>query len=64
MSCTKMFREHLGSPNFLVGFVFLVFLVFCFVYHRPVSCVPNVASVSGLSILFSLTFIHNKTKLK
>jgi hypothetical protein len=44
-----------------VLFVFLLCLVypmlsvsldcFCFVCLRPVSCVPNVASVSGLSIL-------------
>ena len=36
--------------------------VFYFVCLRPVSCVPNVASISGLSVLdcllrFSLTFI-------
>ena len=24
--------------------------VFCFVYLRPVSCVPNVVSISGLSV--------------
>ena len=54
-------------------FLFLFVFVLCRVYSmlpvsldclRPVSCVPNVASVSGLSILdldldfrFSLTFI-------
>jgi hypothetical protein len=32
-------------------------LCFCVVCHRPVFCVPNVASLSGLSIRFSLTFI-------
>ena len=35
--------------------------VFCFVCPRSVSCVPNVASFSGLSILdsrLSLTFIY------
>ena len=44
---------HFGK-NVLVGsalLIFLVFCVFCFVCLRPVSCVPNVASVSGLSIL-------------
>ena len=40
----------------LVRSVLLIVLVFyvvflCFVCRRPVSCVPNVASVSGLSIL-------------
>jgi hypothetical protein len=29
----------------------------CFACLRPVSCVPNVASFSGLSIQYSLTFI-------
>jgi len=43
------------EPWILVGSVLLIFLVFCVVYFcflclRPVSCVPNVASVSGLSI--------------
>ena len=47
----------------LVSLVFCV-VIFCFVCLRPVSCVPNVASLSGLSILdcligFSLTFISN-----
>jgi hypothetical protein len=36
-----------------MGSVFLVF----FVCLHPVSGVPNVASVSGLSFRFSLTFI-------
>ena len=45
-------------PRFLVGSVLLIFLMFCvflffFVCIRPLSCVPNVASVSGLSILDS-----------
>jgi hypothetical protein len=31
--------------------VFYLRSVLCFVCLRPVSCVPNVASVSGLSIL-------------
>ena len=39
----------------LVGLVLLIFLVLCcvfvFVCLRPVSCVPNVTSVSGFSIL-------------
>ena len=47
-------REHLGSfPIFgwlLTLSVFCVML-FVFVCFLPVSCVPNVASVSGLSIL-------------
>ena len=43
-------------PMVLVRSVLLIALVFyvvflCFVCRRPVSCVPNVASVSGLSIL-------------
>jgi hypothetical protein len=49
------FREHLGSfPVFggvrvshLCGFLCCIF---CFVCLRPVSCVTNVASVSGLFI--------------
>ena len=74
---TANLREHLGSPlpGFLVGFVLLISLVFsflCFVFVlfclRPVSCVPIVASFSGLSILdcpiiFSLTFIDVKVSL-
>jgi hypothetical protein len=45
-------REHLGSSRFLVGFVLLIFLVFCgFFCPRPVSGVFNVASVSVLTIL-------------
>ena len=31
-------------------FVFLFVLFFCFVCLRPVSCVPNIGSVSGLSV--------------
>jgi len=38
--------------SFLCGVVLL-----CFVCLRPVSSVPSVASVSGFSIRFSLTFI-------
>ena len=61
------FREHQGSPQILVGFVLLIFLVFyvvffCFVSIRPVSCVPNVASFSGLSILdclFGFSNVYN-----
>jgi hypothetical protein len=50
------FREHLGSPWFLVWTMLLIFLVICVVlcfFLRPVSCVPNVASVSrsGMSFL-------------
>jgi len=41
--------------------------VLCFVCRRPVSCVPNVVSVSRLSILdcplrFSLTFMFYSLK--
>jgi hypothetical protein len=51
--------EHLGSsPVVLVMSVLLICLVFCVVLCyfvlvclRPVSCVPDVASASGLSIL-------------
>jgi hypothetical protein len=48
-------REHLGSPPVFGGvrvvhrFSFLC-CVFCFVCLGPVSCIPNVASFSGLSI--------------
>jgi len=58
------FRDHLGSPRFFIGcvrvshlFSFLCCVVlccvfrFCFVCLRPVSCVPNVDSVTSLSIL-------------
>ena len=45
-------REHLHSPP-----EFALLLVFCavffrFIYLYPVSCVPNVASISGFSITF------------
>ena len=50
-------REHLDSPLIFAGvrfahlFNFLFCVVFlCFVCLRPVSCVHNAASVSGLSI--------------
>ena len=39
----------------LIFLVFCVVLCFC-VFWLPSSCVPNVASVSGLSLRFSLTF--------
>ena len=47
-------RGHLSSPTVFDGVRvthFLSFLccVFCFVSLRPMSCVPNVASISGLS---------------
>ena len=62
--------EHLGSSPVFGGihvvhsFSFLC-CVFSSVCLRPVSFVPNVASVSGLSIpdlpvRFSLTFIYKK----
>ena len=62
-----LFRKNLGSPYVFGGARVLIFLIFCvvlcFVCLRPVSCVPNVASFSVLSILdcplrFSLTFIY------
>jgi hypothetical protein len=46
-------------------FAVLLSCVYCFVCLRPVSCVPYVASFSGLSILdcpltfLSLSFIHD-----
>ena len=56
-------REHLGSPPVFGGvrvahrFSFLC-CVFCFVCLGPVSCVINVASVSGLFILdYSFGFL-------
>ena len=51
-------RGRLGSPPVICEvrvahlFSFLCY-VFCFVCLRPVFCVPNVASVSGLSFLDS-----------
>ena len=47
---------HIGSPPFVVRSVFVILLTscvmyLCFVCLRPVSCVSNVASVCGLSIL-------------
>ena len=47
---------HLGSPPVFGGvyvahiFSFL-YCVICFACLRPVSCVPNISSFSGLSIL-------------
>ena len=38
-------------------------LCFCVVCHRPVFCVHNVASLSGLSIRFSLSFISQMKNL-
>ena len=49
-------REHMGSPLVFGGvrvarcFSFLCY-VLCFVCLRPVSCLPNVANFSRLSIL-------------
>ena len=50
------FTGTLVQSCFFVGSVLLSFLVFCFLFFCfvclcPVSCVPSVASVSGLSIL-------------
>ena len=60
--------EHLGSPPFLGGSVyahrvsFLRCVVFLsFVCLRPVSCVHNVAGVSGLFILYCLTYTYSVT---
>ena len=74
-------RENMGSPRLLVGPVLLIILVLSVVGFflfflgrgggvgclRHVSCVPNVASVSRLSILdfpllFSLMFIYSQKK--
>jgi hypothetical protein len=42
----------------LIFLVFCVVFFFCFVYLRPVSFVPNVADISGLSIFNSIsTFV-------
>ena len=51
-SRTHEFIPVVGTVRF-AHYIILVFCVgfFCFVCLRPVSCVPNVASVSGLSIL-------------
>ena len=58
------YKQHLCSPRFFIGGVrvahLLVFCVLC--CFGPVSVVPNVASVPGLSVLdcpfrFSLRFI-------
>ena len=54
---------HLGSPPMfgwvrvahLLSFLCYVFC-FCFVCLRPVSCMSNVASVSGSPLRFFLTF--------
>ena len=48
---------HLDSPSIVdwvrVGHLFsLMSCIFSFVCLRPVSCMPNVASLSGLSILY------------
>ena len=51
---TTTLHQHPGSPCFYGGvsvahlFRFLC-CVFCFVCHPPVSCMPNIACVSGLS---------------
>jgi hypothetical protein len=56
-------REHLGLHPVFGGVVaahLFSFLCcgFCLVCLRPVSCTPNVASVSGLSILdYSFGFL-------
>ena len=54
-------HQHLTSLPSFGGSVLLIFF-FGFVCRRPVSCLPNVASGSGLSNLdlpfqFSLTFV-------
>ena len=48
------YLEHMSSHPVIgesVLIVFLVFCVVCFVCFRHVSCLPNVASVSGLTLL-------------
>jgi len=45
---------------YFVLFVFILCLVFCFVCLRFVSCVPNVASFSGLSIFDFLHIIYDR----
>ena len=60
-------QTHIEYMNNITGFMYCVF---CIVYLRPVFCVPNVASVSGLSILdfpfgFNpLTFIQHIVECK
>ena len=48
------------APGFIYGFlvlsVLLIYLVFCVVLFFCLSCIPYVASVSGLSILDCLCF--------
>ena len=45
---------------FLVGSMFYILLLFCIVCFCPVSCVPNVDSVNGLSILdFPIGFLEH-----
>jgi hypothetical protein len=70
-------REHLGSsPVFSEVSVFILLVlcvalccVFCFVCLHPVSCMPNVASVSALSILncpfgfLKRLFVHPESDL-
>jgi hypothetical protein len=51
--------DHLGSPLvFPHCFSFLCCIVFCFVCLCPASCVPNIASVSGLSILYFASNVY------
>jgi hypothetical protein len=54
------FANTWGYPGFLVGsMVLIVFVfVFCVVFIRPVSCVPNVASFSEFSII-DCVFYHS-----
>jgi hypothetical protein len=47
---TRVHPPDFGGVRVANYFYFSVFLYF--VFHRPVSCIPNVASVSGLSIHF------------
>ena len=68
-SCQHCRDSSIVFPEFLVGSVLFIFLVFCVLfwggaggllvyYLRPVSCVPNVASVCGLSILSVITKVY------
>ena len=58
-------HEHLSSPRVCL-WVHVPYgvMLFCLVCHCSVSCVPNVAFVSGLSVLdWSLTFVYKRQRL-
>ena len=61
-------HQHLSSQPVLLGSALLIFLIFCVVYLIVclcfVHCLPNVASVAGLSILdYSFAFLFFWFKL-